>query len=280
MKSKGVDCMAFFYGLNSSTSSSFFSSMLGTGSSSNMLSSFYSSLGDYAAIKNGSYAKLVKAYYAQQADESDKTSTKKTHDKKTEEKTTSGWTGIETANLTSAERKAYATVKTEANALKSDASELLARGSKSLFRQKDVKDEETGETSKAYDTDKIYKAVKGFVDDYNSLVGTTAKSSNSSILQKNVSMVRKTESYEKDLKAVGITINSDNTLSVDEGKFKASNIVDIKNLFNTSTSFGAGIYQNAAEIENLASSAASSDSLYNSNASYNSITGSLYNGYL
>lgn len=272
--------MAFFYGLNSSTSSSFFSSMMGTGSSGNILSSFYSSLGDYAAIRNGSYAKLVKAYYAQQADDSDKTSAKKSTDVVSTDEALAGVTGTTTANSTSEERKEYATIKTGANALKADASDLLTRGTKSMFRQVDVKDEETGETSKAYDTDKIYNAVKKFTDDYNSLIESAGKALNSSILQKNTSMIRTVASYEKDLETVGITINSDNTLSIDEEKFKAANVVDIKNLFNTSSSLGESVFQSAAEIENLASSAASNNSLYDSSASYSYTAGSLYNSYM
>ncbi len=103
---------------------------------------------------------------------------------------------------------------------------------------------------------------------------------NSSILQKNTSMIRTVASYEKDLETVGITINSDNTLSIDEEKFKAANVVDIKNLFNTSSSLGESVFQSAAEIENLASSAASNNSLYDSSASYSYTAGSLYNSYM
>jgi hypothetical protein len=259
--------------------------MLGT-SSSSASSSFYSSLGDYAAIKNGSYGKLVKAYYAQQSSDSDSTSTNKTSSsKKTENTTTtdgllSSVTSTSSTTTVSASQKEAATEKTEANALKSSASDLLTKGSKSVFKKIDVEDESTGLTSKAYDTDGIYKAVTQFVDDYNSLTGTAAKSSNSSILQKNAQMVKNVSSYEKSLSALGITINSDNTLSIDEDSFKAASMSDAKTLFNGSSSMGASVYQSASEIENLASSAASTDSLYNSSALYSSsLTGTLYNSY-
>jgi hypothetical protein len=282
--------MAFFYGLNSSTSSSFFSSMLGSSSSSTS-SSFYNSLGDYAALKNGSYAKLVKAYYAQQSDDSTKKTTSKTKTS-TEDSTkdalsvsnalssVTGTTTSSTTSVTSAEQKEAATIKTEANALKADASDLLTKGTKSVFKKVDVKDTTTGLTNKEYDTDKIYKAVKQFAEDYNSLLTTASKTTNASILQKNSAMVKNVSAYEKELNALGITIGSDNKLSVDEDTFKAANMSDAKDLFNGSSSLGSSVYQSASEIENLASSAASSDSLYNSDAVYaSSLTGSLYNSY-
>lgn len=274
--------MAFFYGLDSSTSSSFFSSMLGTSSSSSSsFSSLYSSLGDYAAIRNGSYSKLVKAYYAQQSSDSDTTSsTSSTTSTVSSSEALSAITGTSTtSSTTTTEQKAYATIKTEANALKADASDLLVKGTKSLFTKVEIEDEETGTTSKQYDTDAIYNAVQSFIDDYNSLVASASTSTNASILQKSVSMVQTVESYEDELSALGITIDSDNTLSIDEDIFKAADMADAKSLFNSSSSLGASIYQSASEIENLASSAASSSSLYDSSASYSSLTGALYSTY-
>jgi flagellar capping protein FliD len=164
--------------------------------------------------------------------------------------------------------------------LKADASDLLTKGTKSVFKKVDVKDTTTGLTNKEYDTDKIYKAVKQFAEDYNSLLTTASKTTNASILQKNSAMVKNVSAYEKELNALGITIGSDNKLSVDEDTFKAANMSDAKDLFNGSSSLGSSVYQSASEIENLASSAASSDSLYNSDAVYaSSLTGSLYNSY-
>lgn len=269
--------MAFFYGLNSNTSSNFFNSMLGTRSSSSMFGSLTASLGDYAAIQNGSYRMLVKAYYEKEAQDTDKVSKTNKADR-TDKKNHSN---VKTDLFTSTEQKQMAETKTKADALKSSANALMERGTDSVFKKIDVKDETAGITTKQYNTDKIYQAVKKFTDNYNSLVTQTAKTNNTSILRKGVTMIRDMAVYEDALNDIGVTINADNTLSIDEEAFKKADMTDVKSLFNGSVSAAAKVYQKASDIYNLASKAASSNALYNSNASYiNSITGALYNNYL
>lgn len=257
-----------YFGLNSNLNSNFFSSMLGTGSAGSGFGSLYSSLADYASIKNGSYGKLVKAYYAQMSD--DDTSTKKTSNTKIKEKVQD-----DTA------KKSLTETKTKADAMKTSAGALMDVGKKSLFTKVDVKDEKTGETTQQYDTDKIYKAIKQFASDYNALITDTGKSSNTSIARKGTTLKGEMTARKDMLADVGITINADNTLSVDEEKFKEADMRDVKDLFNGSHSLSAKVYQKAVEINNLSTSAASSDSLYNRNANYvASYAGTLYNGSL
>lgn len=253
-----------YFGLNSNLNSNFFSSMLGTGSTGST-GSLYSSLADYAAIKNGSYGKLVKAYYAQQSGET--TSANKKKDT------------VKTKTDVDNDKKKLTETKTKADAVMKSADALMERGSKSLFNKVDVKDEETGETTKQYDTDKIYKAVKQFASDYNALVSNVSKSTNSSVLRKGITMTGDMKAKEDALNDIGITINSDNTLSVDEKKFKEANMLDVKSMFNGALSISGKAYQKANEINNLSSSAASANSLYNSSAAYvNSYSGTFYNG--
>lgn len=259
-----------YFGLNSNLNSNFFSSMLGTSSTGSGFGSLYSSLADYASIKNGSYGKLVKAYYAQMSD--DDTSTKKTSSTttKTKEKAESD-----------AAKKTLTETKTKSDALKTSAGALVDVGKKSLFTKVDVKDEETGKTTQQYDTDKIYKAVKQFASDYNALIADVGKSSNTSIARKGITLKGEMTARKDMLEDVGITINADNTLTVDEEKFKEADMRDVKDLFNGSHSLGAKVYQKAAEINNLSTSAASSDSTYNKNATYvASYAGTFYNGSL
>ena len=124
-------------------------------SASNALSGNW--LADYASIKNGSYGKLMKAYYA-----------KDSGDSKTAASTI---TKKDTATDTA--KKALAKVETTTDALKESADALLATGKKDLFTQKDIttKDENGVEsTTKGYDTDAIYSAVNSFVTNYNSVM--------------------------------------------------------------------------------------------------------------
>ena len=116
-------------------------------------------LSDYAAIKNGSYGKLMKAYYAKQ--DAEKLSGK----------------GDTSQKLT--------LMKTSADSLKKSADAL---NDSSLFGKKKIKkkDEKTGEEIEVedYDWDKITKAVKSFVEDYNDVV-KEAGESNTKIKQLN-----------------------------------------------------------------------------------------------
>lgn len=257
-----------YLGMNSHLNSNFFSSMMGTSSTGGGFGSLYSSLADYASIKNGSYGKLVKKYYAEMS--GDDTSTKKTSNIKVKEKTTD-----ETA------KKSLTETKTKSDAMKTSASALMDVGKKSLFTKVDVKDKETGETTQQYDTDKIYKAVKQFASDYNALIADASKSSNISIARKGITLKGEISARKDMLEDVGITINADNTLSVDEEKFKEADMRDVKDLFNGSHSLSAKVYQKAVEINNLSTSAASSNSTYNRNATYvASYSGTFYNGSL
>ena len=116
-------------------------------------------LSDYAAIKNGSYGKLMKAYYAKQ--DAEKLSGK----------------GDTSQELT--------VMKTSADSLKKSADAL---NDSSLWEKKKIKkkDEKTGEEIEVedYDWDKITKAVKSFVEDYNDVV-KEAGESNTKIKQLN-----------------------------------------------------------------------------------------------
>lgn len=269
--------MAMFYGLNSDSSASFFNSMLGNQSSNSMYNTIASSIGDYAAIKNGSYRTLVKAYYAKQAGETEEVKgANKTENKKDSTATVGTNAGVSA----SVEKKTMVELSTKADSLMTSADALMQKGSDSLFRKKEVTNPD-GTTGYEYDTDKIYKAVKDFVDDYNAMISQVAKSDNASVLDKGLDMIEDMATYEKFLQELGITIQEDDTLAVDEDAFKKADMLDAKSMLQGSVSVVGKTYQNAAELERVASSAAKSDSTYTSNATYASaLTGALYNNYL
>ena len=156
-KVQGVEHMGIRLNLNVHAKSdmSYLFSSLGK-NASNVASSDF--LGQYASIKNGSYGKLMKAYYGKNASDSVKKLAQNTDTKKT---------------VTSEEKTNIAKMQTTTDALKESADALLANGSKSLFRQVDVttKDENGVETTtKGYDTDAIYNALNSFVLRYNAVV--------------------------------------------------------------------------------------------------------------
>lgn len=150
-------------------------------------------LADYASIKNGSYAKLMKAYYGKE-----NTASKTAASDITKKDTTK-----ETA------KKALAKVETATDALKESADTLLAAGKNDLFAQKDIttKDENGIETTtKGYDTSAIYNAVNSFVKNYNSVMAAVDDVSDTTVNNRTESLGNTTIANSKQLAKIGITM--------------------------------------------------------------------------
>ena len=208
--------------------SSFSNSNSNSGSGVDSLSSI---LSDYSSIKNGSYGKLLKAYYG--------TNTSSSVSSIVDDKTAS--------------EDDAATI----SKLKSSASELKAASDELMKTEEDP--------------EKMYKAVSDFTDKYNNMVKTAVDSNNQRILTTAANMTTSTVSNRNLLEKIGVKINDDNTLSVDEEKFKAADMSTVKTLFGTHGSYAYGISTKASFIEMYAKSDAQKTSgLYGQNASYDS----------
>lgn len=198
------------------------------------------SLSDYAAIKNGSYGKLLKAYYAKQD----------------AEKSASGSDSVQKATL----------MKTGADALKKSAEAL---NNDTLWEKKKIrkKDEKTGEEIEVedYDFDAITKAVKSFVESYNDVIEQAGDSNSKDVLRNAVWMTGITESNEKLLGKIGITIGKGNKLELDEETLKKADINTLKTLFTGHNSFADKVSMKANSISNAA---ARSSGTYKSNGTY------------
>lgn len=233
------------------------SSIFGNASSSSF------SLSDYALIKSGSYGKLMKAYYAQ-GDSKNNTALNK----------------LATGSATDSASTITA-LKSSSDSLSKAASALTETGKKSVFEKKDVttKDEFGVETTtQEYDKDAIYDKVAEFAKAYNSVVSSSQKSDNTKVLSTAANMVTQTLTYEDLLNKVGITIGEDNKLSVDENKFKESDMSTVKTLMNGVTSFAYDVQSKASFINMYAQADATKTSgLYAQNALYtNSYSSSGY----
>jgi hypothetical protein len=224
------------------------------GSSSSSSNSIYSlNLSDYASIRNGSYSKLLKAYYKKQDSDSttSSTSTKK------DTTTTSASSAATTV------KKEMSNIQSEATALQESASTLIQKGTKSVFKDEDM--------------DTIYNAVSTFVDDYNALMDSSQDSSSSTIVSSAKNMANSVSSYKDSLKNVGITIDDDNKLSIDKDTFQSADIDDIKSLFNGKSSLAYVVSMRAVSMGNTAYSESNSSSLYTSSGTYSSVsTSDLY----
>jgi len=212
-------------------------------------------LSDYASIKNGSYGKLMKAYYAKDA--ADKTASE---GKDTETKKKSISTAADSAKTLSEIEKA-------ADAMKESADSLLVKGSKSVFRKKNEK----ATVSEEYDTDAIYKAVSGFVTDYNDLLSKTSAASSKNLQSKADTLAAVTSANAKLLSRVGITVNSDSSLSLDEEVFKKSDMGMVKNLFGTTGAYGYKVSAQASMIDYTAAKESTRSNTYTANGTYSNV---------
>lgn len=237
-------------------------------SSSSATGSIYSLLSEYNNIRSGTYYKVVKAYYAKKSGESSKT--------------TSSVADKVKADKASTAEKALAGVQADAKNVTAAADALVTKGSDSLFNQKDITTEAedgTVTTTKGYDTDAIYTAVKKFTDSYNSLMDSASSGGSASVQNRATSMANNTKAYEKLLNNVGITIGSNNKLSIDEEAFKAADMNTVKTLFNGTGSYAYSISSSASMINFAANSALNTNATYTGNGTYNSLysTGNLMN---
>ena len=242
-----------FSSLNNSTSSS-------TSSLSSLTSDILGiNYSDYATIKNGSYFKLMKAYYGTDASEAVKEA-------------------VSTTATAKDDTKTLARIESSAEDLKASADALLEKGSKSLFKTNSVTGED-GTVTTEYDTDAIYKAVSKFVDDYNSVMSNASDSATSNISSAAERLHNMAETNAKALASIGITINDDNELEIDKETFMKADMQKVQSLFQDRGSFGYQVSTQASMINYYAENEASKSNTYGSTGSYtyNYNTGSLYN---
>lgn len=193
--------------------------------------------GDYAAIRNGSYKKLLKSYYSQQ---------------KTSQSTNSSDETKKTEKLDKADTTGLSKMQTEAKGLKEAAD---------AFKNEDLWKKTNGE----YDTDKIVGAIKTFANEYNDVIEQSGKVNAKDVASDTRFMMSLTNTMSNSLSKVGITVGTDGKLSVNEETLKGANMTKVKALFSDEYTFSGQVSQKAGSIEN---SAARSSSLYTSNGQF------------
>ncbi len=237
---------------NNAISSLFSSSNIGANS---IFGGLEGSLTNLTQIKSGNYGKLVKAYYAKYDFDGNLKSESKDGSKKLK-----------------ADTSKISQIRNDSADLSKATDKLLARGSNSIWKQVETKGED-GKVTKDYDKDAIYSAVSKFADAYNNLVDSGQKSDSTSVLGQVASMVSLTAKTSSTLAKAGITIGSNNHLSVDEDFLKnKANMTYVKDLFSGTGSYA---YQVATK-SSMANSYTSTDltrltgsKAYTNNGAYN-----------
>ncbi len=200
-------------------------------------------LSDYKMIKSGSYKKLMKSYYSKD-NETARTSKTDNTKKKAQAKDTTG----------------LSQMKTQADTLKTTAEKLA---SDDLWKQKNG----------AYDTEGIASAVKAFASDYNSVVKQAEKVTSSDVTQQTGYMTSLSRTMAGALSKVGVTVDAEGRMSVDEEKLKGADMKNVKALFNGSKSYTSQVSQNAKAIS---SAALRNQSLYSSNGMISSTLSGMF----
>ncbi len=179
-------------------------------------------LGDYAMIKNGSYGRLMKAYYAdvKSGSASGTTST--------------GGKNSKTNNVLDRilEEKRHPKVSKEAqeaNTKLTSGLSTLKTTVSALQSDKTYTDTANGPSA----ADKVVSAMKAYVSDYNEVV-SAAKNSTLSNKTAYVANVMSTTAANADkLAEIGLTVNSNGTLELNEAKLKEAGPSKVQELFSS-----------------------------------------------
>lgn len=123
-----------------------------------------------------------------------------------------------------------------AKSLAQNAGEL-ATGGKALFS----------------DPEKTLSAVKSFVESYNGTIDGLKNSENMKVLQKGLTLANTTNAYARTLKRVGISVGSDNRLTLDEDKLKKASPATLGSLFSGNYSLANKIADKASYINRAVS---------------------------
>lgn len=175
-------------------------------------------LSDYAALKNGSYGKLMKAYYATDQDSGSKVSSSRSGTKNILKK------------LEEEKRnpKVSKDVQTANSNLTAGLSSL--KGSLSTLQNNATyTDTENGKSA----ADKVTTAVKAFVTDYNNVVTASKGSTLTGKTAYVANMMSSTAANSDKLAEIGVRLNANGTLSVDEDRLKTADVGKVQELFSS-----------------------------------------------
>lgn len=209
--------------------------------------SFTGMLGEYNQIKSGTYGRLLKAYYKKyNADGTAKSSTK--------DKTTNK---IKTSSDTVDTVKELDAVKNSATTLQTAAMKLAAvkEGSSSLYAKKTMVDKnEDGTTSTRtdYDYDTLVKSVQSFVSAYNDTLKSMGTIASPSVQQKTQWMTQLTTQYKDDLSSVGISLDKDGRMELNEETLRGKDMPELQKVFEGTDSVLGKLARKASNLAGAA----------------------------
>lgn len=181
-------------------------------------------LADYASLKSGSYGRLMKAYYGTTVNSS----------------STSSGTGSRTSNVLDKileERKnpKVSEEVQEANANLTTGISNLKKTVASLQNDSTytaTQNAQTGQVSQSA-VDKTVSAMKDYVAQYNDVVNASKKSTMTNKTGYIANIMSSTAANADKLKEIGVTINTDGTLMLNEKKLRETDVTKVQDLFSS-----------------------------------------------
>ena len=229
-------------------------SMLGTSNSGSAGSTGFN-FADYAAIKNGSYGKLVKSYYQGSAREVES------------QKVATAYNKTGSTNNTAKASSASEIDKTGLGQIRKDADQLKtsteALGKEDLWKTKD--------------NAAVANAVKDFVEGYNKVIDQASKVNSKEISRDVKFMKGMTDTFSKVLGKIGVTVGDDGKMSVDEEALKKADTATVRSLFEGNATYGSQI---ADKANGISRDADMNSSLYSADATASSVISSVFNQFI
>lgn len=175
-------------------------------------------LSDYASIRNGSYGKLLKTYYAKKQDSGTEGSSKPSRsgdvlDKILEQK--------KNPKVSKDVQEANANLTTGLSTMRTSVS--------ALQNSQTYTDTANGRSAE----DKVVSAVKDYVSDYNNVLKAARGSTLTNKTAYVANMMSSTAANADKLSEIGVTVNRDGTLSLSAEKLKATDISKVQELFSS-----------------------------------------------
>lgn len=175
-------------------------------------------LSDYASIRNGSYGKLLKTYYAKKQDSGTEGSSKQSRsgdvlDRILEQK--------KNPKVSKDVQEANANLTTGLSTMRTSVS--------ALQNSQTYTDTANGRSAE----DKVASAVKDYVSDYNNVLKAARGSTLTNKTAYVANMMSSTAANADKLSEIGVTVNRDGTLSLSTEKLKETDISKVQELFST-----------------------------------------------
>ncbi len=185
-------------------------------------------LSDYTSIKNGSYGKLMKSYYGTGSASGvnlpgTQTSSTNASGRK------SGSRDVLEEILEAKKHPKVSKESQKSNAELTSGLSSLSSTVSALQSDKTYTDTANGQSAK----DKVVSAMKDYVKNYNDVVKAAKGSTLTGKTAYVANMMSSTSRNADKLAEIGIGINSDGTIELNEGKLKAADISKVQELFST-----------------------------------------------